>query len=412
MGITYKKGKNGRKKIILILLILALELSVFLAGYFAGSINSSKSSAPEPEIVPSVEEPQITDSNTAKEKAEKILSGMELDDMVYQMMFVTPESITGVGTVIQAGEATKASLAEYPVGGIIYFSENLIDRTQTAEMIKNTQSYSEIPLFIGVDEEGGIVSRLGSNSEMGTTKHPPMREIGDTKDSKKAYCVGETLAKELVEIGFNVDFAPVADVIVNESNTEIGTRSFGTDPELVTEMVKNTLLGMENNGLSATLKHFPGHGSTVKNSHMGTSESYRTMEELKACELKPFIEGINQSVDFIMISHLTLTNATEEKLPSSMSKEVITELLKNELGYKGIVITDALNMGAIANLYSSGEAAVKAVEAGNDMILMPIDVKAAHDGIMNAVKEGRISEERIKESARKILILKAEKNLI
>ena len=338
-----------------------------------------------------------------------ILNSMTLEEKVCQLMFVTPESITGVGQVIAAGNSTKNALAKYPVGGIIYFSQNLQTPEQTKEMIKNSQNYSKIPLFIGVDEEGGRVARLGSNSQMGVTKHPAM---ADVKSNEEAYSIGQTLGVELKALGFNVDFAPVADVIVNKKNSEIGDRSFGEDALVVSERVSNLVTGMEEQHVSSVLKHFPGHGSTVANSHNGYSASPRTIEELRACEFLPFKAGIDAGSDFIMVSHMTLTNATEEKLPASLSSEVITGFLKGELGFEGIVITDALNMGAITKEFGNGEAAVKAIEAGADMLLMPADVGVAKEAVMNAVATGRISEERINESVRKILTAKAAKGLI
>ncbi len=353
---------------------------------------------------------------TAVSESEKavleIMKEMTLSDKVYQMMFVTPESITGVGTVIRAGEATKQALTNYPVGGIVYFAHNFENREQTKEMIANTQSYSEIPLFISVDEEGGRVSRLGSNPLMGVTKHPAMKVIGDSGDFEKAYNIGVTLASDLKELGFNVDFAPDADVLIDGRNSEIGDRSFGTEPEVVSKMVKNVVRGMEENGVSATLKHFPGHGSTLVDSHTGYSSSERTVEELRNCEFLPFKEGIASGVDFIMISHMTLTNATEEKLPSSMSKEVITDMLKTELGYEGIVITDSFSMGAVTEEYENGEAAVISVKAGVDMILMPKDLENVHGAIVKAVESGEITEDRIDESVKKILMLKYNKNML
>ena len=343
---------------------------------------------------------------------EKIVNDMTISDMIYQMMFVTPESITNVERVTKAGETTKNALKKYPVGGIVYFSENFISRDQTKEMIKNTQEFSKIPLFIGVDEEGGRVSRLGKNPAMGVTKFPPMKKIGEERDLEKAYKVGETLANDLKAIGFNVNFAPDADVTVNENNTEIGDRSFGSDPYIVSEMVKNVVEGMQNNGVSATIKHFPGHGSTYKNSHNGYSESARTKQELQNCELLPFKEGIKAGVDFIMVSHMTLVNVCEEKVPSSISKEIITDMLITELGYEGIIITDSFSMGAVTKMYSDKEAAVKAVKAGADMILIPQNPLTAHDAIYEAVKKGEITKERIEKSVRKILELKKEKKLL
>lgn len=343
---------------------------------------------------------------------EKIVNDMTISDMIYQMMFVTPESITNVERVTKAGETTKNALKKYPVGGIVYFSENFISRDQTKEMIKNTQEFSKIPLFIGVDEEGGRVSRLGKNPAMGVTKFPPMKKIGEERDLEKAYKVGETLANDLKAIGFNVNFAPDADVTVNENNTEIGDRSFGSDPYIVSEMVKNVVEGMQNNGVSATIKHFPGHGSTYKNSHNGYSESARTKQELQNCELLPFKEGIKAGVDFIMVSHMTLVNVCEEKVPSSISKEIITDMLITELGYEGIIITDSFSMGAVTKMYSDKEAAVKAVKAGADMILIPQNPLTAHDAIYEAVKKGEITKERIEKSVRKILELKKEKKML
>ncbi len=341
-----------------------------------------------------------------KSKAEEVLEGMTLSEKIYQMMFVTPESITGVGQVIASGEATKKAIETYPVGGVIYFASNFIDREQTKTMVENIKSYSKIPLFIGVDEEGGIVSRLGSNPAMGVTHHVPMAQIGKTGDKTKAYEVGKTLGEDLSSLGFNVDFAPVADVLINPNNSEIGSRSFGSDAALVADMVGEVVSGLEETGVSSCLKHFPGHGSTSVNSHNGKSESTRTKEDLKSEEFLPFIKGIEKGADFVMVSHMTLVNATEKKLPSSISKEVITGMLIEELGFSGIIITDSFSMGAITKEYDENEAVLLAIGAGTDMILMPRDVASTHDAIKKAVENGEITEERIDKSVMKILSLK------
>jgi len=314
---------EDRSKIITVIILLILEIAIL----FGGSFFEKNEPADSKEVTESTdtanvsddeEETKSGDSEVKSEEelkefeqiaesgdVEEILANMSLSDMVYQMMFVTPESITGMGTVVQAGDKTKEAIKKYPVGGLIYFTNNFENRKQTIDMIQKTQEYSAIPLFIGVDEEGGIVSRLGKKTEMGTTKHPPMQTIGETGNPEKAYEIGKTLATDLKELGFNVDFAPDADVLVNEDNTEIGTRSFGSDPELVATMVQSLVKGLEENGVSSTLKHFPGHGSTYVNSHTGYSESKRTIDELKECELIPFISGIEAGADFVMISHMT-----------------------------------------------------------------------------------------------------------
>ncbi|MBR5535620.1 MAG: glycoside hydrolase family 3 protein [Clostridia bacterium] len=345
----------------------------------------------------------------AEVKADNILRNMSIEEKVCQMMFVTPESITGVSGVTMAGETTRLALEKYPVGGIIYFSQNIKSREQVISMIENSQSYSSIPLFIGVDEEGGRVARIGSKAHMGTTKIPPMRNV---KSTGEAFRIGQTLGRDLSALSFNVDFAPVADVIVYEKNSEIGDRSFGSDPYVVGEMVKSVVEGMEGENVSSVLKHFPGHGSTRTDSHTGYSQSERTLEELRSCELLPFEKGIEAGCDFVMVSHMTLINATEEKVPASLSGEIITRLLKDELGFSGIVITDSLSMGAITKEYKNSLSAVMAVKAGADMLLMPQNVEEAKNAILNAVTTGEITIERIDESVKKILKIKIEKGLL
>ena len=357
----------------------------------------------------------VSEKNMQIEKTafvSELMTSMSLGEKIYQLFFVKPETIIESDPVVSAGEETSNALAQYPVGGIIYFSENIQTREQTIEMIKNSQDYSKIPLCIGVDEEGGTIARIGNNVQMGTTKLPSMEKIGSSGDSRKAYEIGETLAADIGELGFNVDFAPVADIIVNKKNTEIGDRSFGEDPELVSEMVIAEVKGLQENNVSAVLKHFPGHGSTVSNSHEGNSVSLRTLEELEKAEFVPFREGIEAGADFVLVSHMTLVNATKEKVPASLSGEVITGWLKGKLNYDGIVITDALRMKAISDDYSSAEAAVKTIKAGSDMILMPENVYEAYNGIADAVENGDITEERIDSSVKKILNLKFEKGLL
>jgi len=407
-----RRKSNNKAKIVIAIALILTELLVFLSGYFVGVHMTKKAIVNDDGDIPTQEELQTNKKTKEEELVDKIMKDMSISDMIYQMMFVTPEAITNVGTVVRAGETTKKALEKYPVGGIVYFAQNFESREQTSEMISKTQEFSKIPLFISVDEEGGRVARLGSNPAMGTTKQPPMKLIGESKDPKKAYNVGKTMGTELNELGFNVDFAPDADVIINSNNKEIGDRSFGTDPELVSQMVENVVKGLQDNGVSATLKHFPGHGSTYVDSHTGYSESDRTIDELRTNEFLPFKSGIDAGADFIMISHMTLVNATEEKVPSSISKEVITDMLINELGYKGIVITDSFSMGAITKEYTTADAAVRAVNAGVDMILMSSDLTGTHGAILAAVESGEISKERIEESVRKILLLKAKKKMI
>lgn len=364
--------------------------------------------APAPEPGPAPESLPEPEPDPVAERME----GMSLEEMVWQMLFVRPESISKSGTVTAVDEAVRRGLEQYPVGGIVYFAANLVDREQTIRMICDTQTCSGIPLFIGVDEEGGRVARVGRNPAMGTTMLPPMKQIGDSRDPMKALEVGKTLAEDLLPLGFNVDFAPDADVIVRADNSEIGDRSFGSDADNVSTMVEHVVLGMQDGGLSAALKHFPGHGSTYVNSHNGYSESGRTKAELEETELAPFRAGIAAGADFVMVSHMTLVEATQEKVPCSVSEEVITDWLLGELGYEGIVITDSFEMGAVTQMYTQEEAAVKAVKAGVDMILMPPEPEVTCAAVLDAVRTGEISQERIEHSVYKILSLKLEKGML
>ena len=389
--------------IIFVLIIVAVVILI------NKNIGNRQDSEPNP-VTDSTNNANTSNETLTDEKyVEQIVAQMSLDEKIFQMMFVTPESITGVGQVIRAGTGTENALKKYPVGGIIYFDPNIQSRDQVVEMISNTQKFSKIPLFIGVDEEGGRVSRLG---KAGITQQPDMKSIGQTKDPQKAFEVGAQLAKELLELGFNVNFAPVADVLTNDENNVIGDRAFGSDAQLDSQMVAQEVKGLQSNGISAALKHFPGHGNTSTDSHEGYSASSRTMENLESCEFLPFKAGIDAGVDFVMVAHITLTNAIDEKVPATLSQELVTQQLKNKMGFKGIVITDSCHMGAITQHYTSEQMTVKAVEAGIDMILMPKDVAVAHSAIKNAVANGEITEARIDHSVKRILLTKVKRNLL
>lgn len=346
-------------------------------------------------------------------RVQELVRSMTLEEKLYQMMFVRPETLTGIGRAVQAGDSTKAAIVQQPVGGIIYFSQNFENNEQTTEMLRNTQDYARvsgvgIPLFMGVDEEGGMVARLAS--VLDTTTFDNMAVYGAQNDSEQAYDIGKTLAADLSKFGFNVDFAPVADVLSNENNTEIGARSFGSDPDVVSNMVRHEVKGLQENGVMAALKHFPGHGSTQSNSHKGTSESDRTLEQLRDCDFKPFEAGIEQDAAFVLISHMTATEL--DSVPCSLSAKVVTDLLRGELGYDGVVITDGMDMGAITQQYSNGEAAVKAVQAGVDMLLCPPSISDACDALSAAVADGTITQTRIDESVTRILNAKMRYGLM
>lgn len=355
------------------------------------------------------EQGKVTVSNSGDKELQKVIDGMTLEEKIYQMFFITPEQLTGVGEVIQAGETTKKSIEEKPVGGIIYFAKNIQTPQQTKEMLEKTQEFSKIAMFMAVDEEGGIVSRIGSNSAMGMETIEPMGEIGASEDYERAYEAGGIIGEKLYELGFNVDFAPVADIL--DGDNVIGNRSFGSDSSVVSKMVSRFVTGLTEKGVSATLKHFPGQGGTTGDTHYNYVESNKSEGEIRNSELLPFKKGIESGADFVMIGHMTV-KALDPDNPATFSKRIVTNLLREEMAFEGIIITDAMNMGAILNTYTSGDAAVSAVKAGVDMILMPNDLDVAFKAVYNAVKNGEIDESRIDESVMRILRLKAKKGLI
>lgn len=358
---------------------------------------------------------EIYVSSDIPQKVKDKVKSMSLEQKAAQLFFVTPEDITQVDAATVAGEDTKKAYEQYPVGGIVYFSRNIQGPEQLSGMLAKTQDYAEeiagVPVFLGVDEEGGEVSRVAGNKNFSVTEYESMRAIGDSKDTSQAYDVGKTLASYLKELGFNIDFAPNADVITNSGNTVIGDRSFGEDPQLVADMASQVVKGLQDNGVSACLKHFPGHGGTIEDSHEGRAYTDKTLEEMEEKELLPFKEGIKADPDFIMAGHISIPKSLGDNTPASLSEKVMTGLLRDRYGYDGIIITDALNMKAVSGVYSPAEASVKAILAGADMLLMPDDFRAAYNGVLEAVEEGDLSEERIDASVERILRLKMEKYL-
>lgn len=367
----------------------------------------------EQETEQKMEQEPVGEQESGDTAARNILNSMTTEEKAAQIFFVTPEAITGVQTVTAAGEATKAALEKYPVGGLVYFSANLISPEQTRTMLANTWAYSQevmkVPVYLGVDEEGGTVARVASNPAFSVTQYQGMRAIGDTGDPSQAYQAAQTISSYLKDLGFNMDFAPDADVITNPENKVIGNRSFGTDPQLVGDMVSAAVKGFRDQVMASCIKHFPGHGGTKGDTHEGYAYTDRTVEQMESAELLPFRSGIEAGVEFIMASHISAPNTPAGDTPASLSSYMLTDLLREQMGYQGLVITDAMNMGAISQQYSSAQAAVQAFQAGADMILMPENFTEAYNGILQAVQSGQITQERLDTSVLRILETKLEK---
>ena len=359
----------------------------------------------------------FNDDETVVRTTKDVLGKMSLREKVGQLFIVRPEALAENSNAETApatdrvDDAVISRIEEYPVGGIALFSRNITSAEQLPMFISDLQSSSKYPLFIAVDEEGGRVARIANSDFFTVASYKSMEDIGKAGDASKAEEVGRQIGFYLKELGFNLDFAPVADTNTNPQNIVIGDRSYGSDPALVARMVSAQLDGMHDSGIMGTLKHFPGHGDTKDDTHSGYVSIEKTWDELKECELVPFITALPKA-DMVMVSHITAVNVTSDKLPTSMSETMITGKLRNELGYDGVIITDAMAMGAVADNYTSAEAAVTAVKAGVDIVLMPQNLDEAFNGVINAVTDGEISMERLDESVMRILKLKARYKLI
>ncbi|MBB6630724.1 glycoside hydrolase family 3 protein [Clostridium algidicarnis] len=398
--------------------LLALSLLV-LSGCSINEDSSSNDSSPLPQV--DVGEDHSSSIVETESKAKKLLHGMTLEEKIGQLFIIRPDDLELNLTSEQINDSTnngaveldtnmQETLKKYPIGGVALFGKNILNPTQLTTFISDMQKQSTIPLFVSIDEEGGIVSRIAKSPNFDVPKFESMQKIGETKNVAKAKDVGFTIGAYLKSYGVNLDFAPVADINTNPKNIVIGNRSFGNDPDLVSKMVFAEISGLHEAGIMSCVKHFPGHGDTKGDTHTGEVSIEKTWEELKKCELVPFINSID-TTDMVMISHITIPNITSDGIPASLSNEIIEGKLRKELGYKGVVISDAMEMGAITKKYSSEESAVKAVLAGVDIILMPESFVESYNGIYDAVKNGVINETRIDDSVLRILNLKESYHL-
>ncbi|HBA48105.1 MAG TPA: beta-N-acetylhexosaminidase [Lachnospiraceae bacterium] len=366
-----------------------------------GLLADEEEIAVTPEPTPEVVEP------TPQERLDEIVNAgieaMSLEDKVAGLFFVTPEDITGVSAAVQAGEGTRDALAQYAVGGLVYFAKNIQSEQQLREMLENTKQYANYPVFLGVDEEGGTVARIG-RAGIGP-EVDAAGDIGATGDTQNAYNAGAAIGSALAGLGFNVDFAPVAD-LANVDGSIMEGRAYGSDAGTAAGFVAAMVRGLEEQNVTACLKHFPGMGSSVQDPHDGLSSSDRTEEQFRSEELSVFQAGIDAGAKMIMVGHMAAPALTGDSEPCIFSRHLVTDILREEMGYDGVIITDALSMSAISEYYGADEAAIMAVLAGCDMLLMPEDFGKAYNGILQAVADGNISEERIDDSLRRIYRIK------
>lgn len=349
---------------------------------------------------------------------------MTLREKVGQLFMIRPDSLDlalpqeqindeHADGVTALSDAMRKTLQDYPVGGICQFGKNITGPQQIAQFNAELQAASKIPLLISVDEEGGVVARLANHPAFDLPRYESAAAVGETGDPEAAREMGATIGAYLKDYGFTMDFAPDADVYTNPANTVIGTRAFSQDAATAAAMAGAMAQGLQEQGVLPTLKHFPGHGDTAEDSHSGLAYSHRTKEEMRQCEFLPFLqptEGENGiGPHAIMVGHIAAP-ALDGDTPASLSYPIVTELLRGELLQGGdvLVVTDSLAMGAITEQYTPAEAAVQALNAGCDILLMPDGLTEAFDGVVAAVENGTISEERLNESVARILRVKQQ----
>lgn len=345
------------------------------------------------------------------------LESMTLEEKVGQLFMVTPGTLglpqikapmeaLSQEQLTQMENAIREIFAKYPVGGIVQFAADLYSPEQITAYNALLQKAAEIPLFLGIDEEGGTVARLANHSAFDLPQYQSAGAVGASGNPEDALKMGQTIGAYLGEYGFNMDFAPVADVNTNPNNPVIGNRAFSSHCNVAGQMAKAMAQGLEEQGIVPVFKHFPGHGDTAQDSHEEVAYSHKTLEELQACEFIPF-SGLTEN-QCVMVGHIALPEVTGDMTPATLSSEIVTGLLREKLGFRGLILTDSMVMEAITDNYSGAEASLLALEAGCQVILQPEDFPSAFAGVVEAVESGTFPEEQLNAVVLQILRFKQE----
>jgi beta-N-acetylhexosaminidase len=340
-----------------------------------------------------------TPNQQEKQTISEVITKMSLEDKIGQMI------LAGIsGTTMDTN--AKKLISQFHVGGIIFYKSNFETLEQAVQLVNQLKAgnSSTLPLFLGIDQEGGRVTRLPG----GLFNFPPNNQIGKVNDPEFSYKIGTLLGHEVKEFGLNLDFAPVLDINSNPNNPVIGDRSFGNNSEIVSTLGIQTMKGIQSQNIIPTIKHFPGHGDTSIDSHLELPIVNKSLMELKVLELIPFERAIDHGADVVMVAHILLPKLDKTN-PASMSKAIISDLLRKQLSFKGVIITDDMTMGAITEHFDIGKAAVESVKAGSDIILVGHDynnVVKITSSLITAVENGEISEQRLNDSIERIIQLK------
>lgn len=339
-----------------------------------------------------------------KEFIKYMLNNMTLPEKIGQMIMIDYRD------TLEMSIDLEKVLTKYNPGGFILFKSNVADFEQTHKLLSDIKEVGDIPTIVSVDQEGGRVQRL--DERVGFEKYPPMAEIGKTLDENIAFEIGKKMGNELKLIGVDMNMAPVLDIFSNPQNRVIADRAFGKDSEIVKKMVFAYADGLSDAKIIPVGKHFPGHGDTIKDSHIDLPVISKDLDELKRLELIPFIEAVRKKLPGLMVAHIAVPKVTSDNIPSSLSKIMISDLLRNDMGYKGLIMPDSLKMKALSNYFTNEQIYLRCIEAGNDFLLMPQDIGEAYSIIYQNVDNGNISVDRINSSVERILSIKFDYGLL
>ncbi len=401
--------------------MLALGSCLLLSGCAFRTAAPAVQEAEHPESSLAAEQPVTAQTGDAPDVSE-LLADMTLREKVGQLFCVRPDALEpgltrqqindadAVG-VTELSDAMEDTLVRYPVGGVVLFGKNLIDPQQLSEFTTELHGAGKIPLLIAVDEEGGMVARLANHSGFdGLPDYPGAAQVAEG-GTHAVYEMSVSIGGYLEAYGIDLDFAPVADVNTNPENPVIGNRAFSGDPQQAADLVSAAVEGFHDGGVLCCLKHYPGHGDTAEDSHKELAVTQKDWQQLLDCEMVPFQAGIAAGADLVMVGHISAPGVTGEDTPASLSPRLL-ESLRRELAFEGVIVTDSLAMEGITRRYTPAQAAVLAVQAGADMLLMPDGLAEAFDAVVAAVEEGSIPESRVNESVARILALKQKSGLI
>ena len=403
------------KKLLAGVVLLAGTLCACGAQPAAQSAVTLPMATEQPGAVDLPEEPEATPQPTPRPDITSLTTAdLTLEEKVGQLFIVRPDALdltlpqetiddAKADGVTELTDAMRGTLQKYPVGGVCQFGKNIESPAQIKAFNAFLQEASDIPLFITVDEEVGAVARLANNDAFDLPQYTSAAAIAEFGAGNVNF-IGSTIGGYLHMYGFNMDFAPVADVNTNPDNPIIGTRAFSSDPAVAAECAVAMAKGLAGEGILPTFKHFPGHGDTAEDSHTGLAYSCRTVDELAACELLPFEAAAEAGPHAVMVGHIVVPELTGDT-PATLSAAAIALVPDAE---NTLIVTDSLAMGAITDSYTPGEAAVQALQAGCDVLLMPDGLADAYDAVLAAVQNGAISEDRLDLSVNKILRMKAQ----